>query len=535
MTQSITARFKKLTCPLPPGSRVVAYARDSGGDEQERSVDQQLQLYTEYCCHFGLTLVEGFADRARKGSSVVGREGFDRMIQLLREHGPEPELSRRRRRIRALPDQEKVQGILIWKSNRFGRDLNDAQFFKADIRRRGYVIISLADNIPEAGDLTPVFETLLDWKAQRDLYDISSDAKRGLAALVTSKNSEGAYESFAPGTPPRCFKRVQVQIGNKRNGQPRIVSRWVPDKTIWKRGQKAWALRAAGASLAAVHRATRLYKGKNGYVTFFHNKIYLGIFEFGDLTLENFVPALCTQEQWDAVQALPIFRPGPNVRWVGRHPHQRSGNAFIFSGLLKCAMCGAPMTGETGSRARGRPAWRFYICSRKSTNKSACLSSRLGAANVESIILEKLCGEVLTLESAMTLFGMWASELVADSTADTSHVAGLREQHAQVKRAIANLITAIESGQAGPTIIATLAQREHERADLEEAIGKASRRPDLARAIQPSDEQLLLFLKRLRDKLQNGDRQEVKAFLSALVVEIQAGPQGGKVTYVLPQ
>jgi hypothetical protein len=26
---------------LPPGSRVTAYFRDSGGDDQERSVDQQ--------------------------------------------------------------------------------------------------------------------------------------------------------------------------------------------------------------------------------------------------------------------------------------------------------------------------------------------------------------------------------------------------------------------------------------------------------------------------------------------------------------
>jgi hypothetical protein len=32
-------------CPLPPGSKVFTYARDSNGDTQERSVDEQFRLY----------------------------------------------------------------------------------------------------------------------------------------------------------------------------------------------------------------------------------------------------------------------------------------------------------------------------------------------------------------------------------------------------------------------------------------------------------------------------------------------------------
>ena len=31
-------------CPLPPGSRVAGYFRALGGDEQERSVDQQRRV-----------------------------------------------------------------------------------------------------------------------------------------------------------------------------------------------------------------------------------------------------------------------------------------------------------------------------------------------------------------------------------------------------------------------------------------------------------------------------------------------------------
>lgn len=35
--------------PLPPGTRVLAYARDSGGAQQERSVDQQIAEIAAYC------------------------------------------------------------------------------------------------------------------------------------------------------------------------------------------------------------------------------------------------------------------------------------------------------------------------------------------------------------------------------------------------------------------------------------------------------------------------------------------------------
>lgn len=43
-------------CPLPPGTHVVVYCRDSGGDEQDRSVAQQIDVAREYCQHHNLVL-----------------------------------------------------------------------------------------------------------------------------------------------------------------------------------------------------------------------------------------------------------------------------------------------------------------------------------------------------------------------------------------------------------------------------------------------------------------------------------------------
>lgn len=56
-------------CPLPAGTPVVGYARDSGADAQERSVDQQIEAIREYCVAHGLALEHVYADRARPGSA----------------------------------------------------------------------------------------------------------------------------------------------------------------------------------------------------------------------------------------------------------------------------------------------------------------------------------------------------------------------------------------------------------------------------------------------------------------------------------
>jgi len=150
-------RFMPDDCPLPPGSRVVGYFRDSGGDEQERSVDQQRRVAEEYCQQHHLVLVRLFADEARPGGTVVGRDAFDKLIHFCRQLAPSAQ--------RRAPDAP--EGILLWDLKRFARDRLDNAFFKADLRRRGYTVIFLSDHIPQAG-IGHIYEAMLEWKAEQN-------------------------------------------------------------------------------------------------------------------------------------------------------------------------------------------------------------------------------------------------------------------------------------------------------------------------------------------------------------------------------
>jgi hypothetical protein len=132
----------------------------------------------------------------------------------------------------------------------------------------------MTDDVPD-GEFALVVEALIDWKNERYLKDLSRDVKRGLHDL--------AEQGFAPGGfPPRGYLLVKEQIGFKRNGKPRIASRWIPDPELAPRVQQAFQMKAQQATYQEIHDATRIFKTRGCYVHFFRNKTYLGIRKCGE-------------------------------------------------------------------------------------------------------------------------------------------------------------------------------------------------------------------------------------------------------------
>ena len=91
-------------CPLEPGSAVWGYFRDSGGEAQERSVTQQIEVAREYASRHGLRLTSTFSDEARSGSSTTRRDALQDMLTKARQFAPDA-----RNRQSSAPD-----GILFW-------------------------------------------------------------------------------------------------------------------------------------------------------------------------------------------------------------------------------------------------------------------------------------------------------------------------------------------------------------------------------------------------------------------------------------
>jgi|GEM_PF-485855 len=413
---------------LPPGSSVWAYLRDSGGTAQELSVKQQESVIMAYCARHSLILTRLFADEAKTASTDKGRDMFAEMIDVT-----------------ARP-QDRPAGLLIWSLSRFARNQNDSPYYRAMLRKRGVVIHSLTEVLPDDSTAI-VIEAVYDFTNAEKLRQTSRDVKRALHAL--------ARQGFIGGVPPRGYKAESVIIGEKRDGAPRKVSRWVIDPDLAPFVQKAWALAAEGKGTREIERATegRLYKPKNSWTTFFANKTYIGILKFGDEEIEGVIPALIDRETWEAVQRHRQARARTNIR--------RGPTRGILSGLAFCARCNSTMSHSMNK------LWRYYICGKKTREGAkACPERRIGADKADARVLDAVIGRVFTRSMAEALIAEVQAQL-SDTSALDREIAQLDKQIAEVKRKIAHLNDQIENFGPAKSTQETLLRRETELAEVE--------------------------------------------------------------------
>lgn len=506
--------------PFPAGARLAAYLRDSGGERQELSVAQQEDAIRRWCNERGYILVYVFKDEARPGSSVVGRAGFQEMMHYFRssdvctQTSDEPVCG--------------VAGLVIWNFQRFARDIDDAQFHRADLRRRGYVLHSINDEIPE-GPMGRLFEAAIDWKNEQFLIDLSIDVKRGLRNLV---ERYGAI----PGTPPRGFVRQPVDIGERRDGRPHQVHRWAPDPDIAPRVRQAFEMRLAGKSLHEINQATRLYKGLNCYTTFFSNPLYKGELYFGDLAILDYCEPIVEPALWEAVQAIVKRHAAhQNLRTNGVDHPRRRASSYMLSGLAYCARCGSPLFGLSVRQRDGNYHHR-YACTRAKRNRD-CDAAPIPQRFLDRLILDTLKEYVLIPEVLQSL----QEQILAGEAMDQ---AGLELKRKEENRSLAGLRRKIRR------ITGAIAEAGHSRALLDElAILEAEEAEILARLIEidhqasahlPDLDQTDLsnISETLLDRLESSEvslvRDTLRGLVERIIVERESDLVRGQITYYFP-
>lgn len=499
---------------LTPGSVVWAYLRDSGGEGQEQSVMQQRQEVEAYAERYGLVLATVFADVARSGGSVVGRDDFQEMMDA------------------STDDKQRPAGVLLWNFARFSRDLDDASYYKATLRKRGMVVHSLTDPIPD-GAWGRVAETILDISNEEKRRQTSRDVKRSKVAMVKAGYSSG-------GLPPRGYLAAKTTNGYKRDGTPRVVSRWVEDPELWPLVQLAWKLRAEGKTFHEIGRATggRLYKARNCFASMFRNRTYLGIGKAGELEIPNHHPAAIDQATWDAVKALREAYPAYGQAGHPHHP-RRVGAPSLLSGLATCQHCGSAMVYGVANSGRDKTyLWPFYMCSKKNRMGAAsCESRRINARRAEAAILKAVTDQVLTADYAAELLAD-VKALLSDTSALDREIESLDRQARDCARAIANLVELAESFGARAAG-AKLVEREGEQLELAARLRQANARRAAAQLdVTPAALAMALNVWRTQLAGDTGSEAEQvrarRATLSRFVSKLEMGYKQAHVWYTYP-
>jgi site-specific DNA recombinase len=493
---------------LPPGSRVWAYLRDSGGREQERSVPQQETEIAAYCEEHGLFLEQIYSDVARSGGSTKGREQFARMVDM------------------AADPQNRPAGLLVWNLSRFSRDVDDSAFYKAFLRRFGVVIHSLTDAIPD-GLAGRILESVKDYSNADYLAQLKVQIRRALETNVKAGYAEGGF-------PPRGYIAEKIIIGQKRDKTPRTVSRWLPDPDLFPLAVLAWKLRARGKGYGEITKATegKLYTNAGSWTTFFKNESYLGIGKCGKLKVPDHHTAAVSLEDWQKVQ---VIRSEKAARLRGLTHPRRVKYPSLLSGLAVCLYCGSAMVHHhRGGKAR----YTYYVCGkrdRKHGMKACPECHHVNGRKADAIILATVASQVLTPAFLEELFEE-VCLLLTDTGTLKDEIKRKRAALNEIKRAIHNLLDLAETFGAGAARD-RLKEREKEKAVMEAEVRSLEIRLDSA-SVEISPEALQMALAAWAGELAGlqagGDPGALRAFLGRFVKKVELGYNQARIHYTFP-
>lgn len=345
---------------LSAGTPVWIYLRHSPGDNQ--SIDSQKLAIEKIAREQRLVIKRVFIDQSASGSSTNGRKDFEYMIHLSRQKPRD------------------ADAIIIWEFSRFARNQTDSQFYRAELRRNGWNLVSVKDDIPD-GPMGQIFEALTDWKNEQFLIDLKANTRRGLQYI--------AEQGCVPNGPIAIgYKIEKKQIGIRADGGIRWGRRPVRDPDIAPLIEQAFELKAAGATNAVISEKTGLFGTKSGsWHSFFRNRVYIGELNFGGKIFDSVYPAIISKILFDVVQKqIPDKKKKLSKKY---HP-RRKGSSFFLANVAICGYCNAPIEGKRVGK------YRYYICAEHNTKAELCPQSKvIPAGALEKEIINILLEHIL--------------------------------------------------------------------------------------------------------------------------------------------
>ncbi|MFC1879465.1 recombinase family protein [Chloroflexota bacterium] len=483
--------------PFPPGARLVSYLRDSGGVGQQDSVAQQRRVIGAWCDERGYVLVGEYSDMARSGTTTVGRDQFDELQQFFEGN---PELS----------------GVVFYDYSRWARNFNDGAYFLAKLRRAGYQVHSLEEQIPDgpAGRMLEAF-----------YLSSAEEYSRKLGRMVKRAQVDRAtrLHAWQGGPIPVGYRGVPEQIGTKRDGSPHIIRSLEPDPETAPLVRKAFEMRVAGYKYYEIHAEVNLYSYVPSYYQMFKNKIYIGIYNLGDLTVPDFCEPIVDRATWDRAREL-IEAAGS---WH-RHP-RRVASSYLLSGLLRCKRCGSAMVGSTVT-LKGDKKYRYYQCWRAHGQdiEYRCPVRRTRTEHLEPVVLDIIKERLQDKE--------WLAQTYQDSH-QRARAVYEQEQAKQLRASrelddvrlqIMRITKAIAEGGQLRSLVLRLAELEETEADLIVDASKLAN-PQPFEDTELSDTELKRAGYELWDAFARADEREKQLVLRSVVKEIRAHRVDGEI------
>lgn len=437
---------------------VVIYARYSSHSQTEQSIEGQIAVCEEYAKRNNYTIVGQYIDRALTGTND-NRPQFKQMIED--------------------SNKKYFNGVLVYQLDRFARNRYDSATYKNKLKKNDVRVFSAKENISD--DASGILmESLLEGMAEYYSAELSQKVKRGMKI-----NAE------------KClFNGSRVPLGYKIDSN----KKYQIDENSAKIVKKIFEMYKNGYIMADIIKYLNEHNiktslnnefNKNSIRNILLNKKYIGIYSFGNIEIENGIPAIIDKETFDIVQEMMKTNKKAPAR-------AKSKAEYLLTTKLFCGYCKELMTGISGTSKTGKKHY-YYSCNR--TKKKLCNKKNVQKDYIENLVVEE-AKKILT-DKNIDIIAKSIMKLI-EKEKNNSNLKSLKNKLNDNEKQTKNLFDSLkicELDNVRKSIFEEINKLEEEHKQIEKDILIEN-----SQYVNTTYEKIMFFLK----ELQNGDTKDIR-------------------------
>lgn len=423
---------KSKTPTINDNNLAIAYYRYSSHSQNEMSIDQQRQQAHDYADAHGLTIVKEYQDAAKTGTNA-NRPGYQLML--------------------AEVSKLKPNALILWKTDRLGRDRFELVDAKRRIREAGCRLELIAKMSPTDDPESVLFEGIAESFAEYYSRTLSVNIKRGMDYNAAHALYNGHKVFGYAGKPHESYEVDPVTGAAVR----KMFADYASGKSMKEvcDDLNAAGFRTVKGGEFGVKTMSRILK----------NRRYVGEYNESGVVIPDGMPRLVDDAMFQAVQTRLLEN------------RKRTGTSrYWLSGKLYCGKCGAPVTGVSGTSCTGA-TYSYYYCS--NDRKHACTLPHMRQGVLEDLV-QRLLRYLLGDSELTASLAVDAAAYYAEHYGDTGYLDGLRAQQTDIERQLSNFAKAIARGIINDTTAQAMDELERRREGVCDAISVEEARCALA-------------------------------------------------------
>ncbi len=406
--------------------RGAIYARYSSHSQREESIEQQIAECSAFAQANGIDIVGIYADKAISGRTDKRNE-FQRLM--------------------ADAEKRKFEVVLAYKSNRIARNMLNALQSETTLKMFGIQTLYVKEDFGN---------TAAGRFAMRSMMNINQFYSENMAEDIRRGLKDNAEQCKVNGSLPYGYKRGED--GKYVIDEPKAAI----VREIFRRVASGDRYSEIIDSLNERGFTTKRGNpwGKNSFHRMLTNERYIGVYEYSGIRKEDGVPAIIPKEVFYMVQDK--LNEGTNEQGLKR----KMNAEYLLTGKLFCGECGSPMVGISGTSRNGELHY-YYTC-KKNRGKKGCEKHNIRRDFLEQVVVDMTLACINDAELIDWLVRNYIE--LKKKILEDSDIPLMEQDLKENKKALSNLLKAVEAGIFNETTAERMKELENEIKMLERSI-----------------------------------------------------------------